>query len=50
MVGSAAVVEENAAELVIALADRFYAAIFSYLYHMLYDRGLAQELTQEAFL
>ncbi len=50
MIGAAAAAEENAADLVAVLADRYYGAIFNYLHHMVHDRELAQELAQDVFL
>ncbi len=44
------VAEDNEVDLVLALTDRHYAPILNYLHRLLYDRRLAEELTQEVFL
>lgn len=50
MLGLAATAEEDSAELIVALADRYYAAILNYLYQLVHDRSLAEELAQDVFL
>jgi RNA polymerase sigma-70 factor (ECF subfamily) len=50
MLGLAAVAVESDADLIIALTDRYYAAILNYLHQLVYDRSLAEELTQDVFL
>jgi erythromycin esterase len=42
--------EDGLRAAVLALADDYYSAIFAYLYHLLDDRDIAQEQTQETFL
>ncbi len=50
MLGLAAAADESSPELFIALTDRYYAAILNYLYQLVHDRGLAEELTQDVFV
>lgn len=45
-----AVAEDDTVDLLLALTDRYYASILNYLHRLVYERGLAEELTQEVFL
>ncbi len=50
MLGLAAAAEERGGDLIVALTDRYYAAILNYVYQLVHDRGLAEELTQDVFV